>query len=611
MRRLLLAIGLLMLYGCDYCPAQTVTGMTLYNVSVLPTILPGGNDIVPVNRLIDWSPASVGVIGGVPDTSSWPTSAVMNSGTSVASIQSALDNAASNSIVLLNGPTNNSIFTVNAELFHRTSYVSLKGSNPSNVILQAASPLAANMGSGVEVCIGSFDTWNNANSGYATSAYSNNWTAGFNQGNTVIYVAANSTTQQLAVGMILGFDQLDDNVNIITPNEGSQGNWVRGPLRSLQEFKRVTKVVSNQVTFTPGLYSPYWSAANTPAIFWPDTNATHYVQGAGIENLTIDGAGIPKYNLNFGGSYNCWAKNITVKGNANVANGGALFGSSYSMNFEVRHSLFTGQYNPGHGAGNYVMLAANSANFRVEDNVVTNYYNALLTFGCIAYVESFNYFNNDLDIFTSGNGGCQCSGPTANFAGHSDQVFFSLVEGNYARYKEYFNLQGIETYGVCFRNRFTGWEKASDQGYRAIRLMENSWYASIVGNILGTVGFTTAYEGPFAGESTGINGQLGNEVYCYAGTNGSFSIGSGDARFNDPKLTNTLFRAGNWDSVNQSQMWVNASSQPIANSLTYASKPAWYPHSLTWPPFDPTVPTLTPVNLPAYQRYLNGGVDAP
>jgi len=63
--------------------------------------------------------------------------------------------------------------------------------------------------------------------------------------------------------------------------------------------------------------------------------------------------------------------------------------------------------------------------------------------------------------------------------------------------------------------------------------------------------------------------------------------------------------------VNEAVVWGTIAMQPITNSLAYSGRPAWYPASLTWPPFDPNGPTLTPTNLPAFYRFLHNGADAP
>jgi len=561
--------------------------------------------VIPTNRLIDWTQA--GVPGGVPDTSSWPTSAVMNTGTMEAYIQSALDTAASNSIVLLNAGT----YTINTELFVRKTGVVLKGAGPNNTMLSITNPIdSGHETSGIAVNLGLegiiFPSANTDTCGSPTTPFSNNWVAGFSQGNTVIYVAANSTTQGLATGMIIGLDQLDDGVNVFPGSEKTDNSYARGcALRSLQEFKQVVNVVTNQVTIYPGLYSPFWSIAQTPAIFWPSTNVSDYISLAGIEGITINGNGLPKYALNFGPTFNCWSKNLIVSNVAETGTGAAQVGTSFAVHDELRHSILTPSPTPS-SSGNYVFSPHNSADFRFEDNIIggaLGYYNAHLIYQCSGFVFAFNYYTNDLDQATLGNSGCGCSGPTINFGAHGGQVFDMLVEGNYVRHKAFYNNNGFEQYGTVFRNRITGQEKTTDSdphnsGFRVIRLMENSYYESIVGNVLGETNYATPYEGATGGDA----------IYCTAGTNGDFTSGGpGDVDFDDPKVTNTLFRAGNWDSVNTAVVWSSASPQPITNSLAYASKPSWWPSSRPWPPYDPNLSSSASwSNIPAGYRFTTG-----
>lgn len=53
-----------------------------------------------------------------------------------------------------------------------------------------------------------------------------------------------------------------------------------------------------------------------------------------------------------------------------------------------------------------------------------------------------------------------------------------------------------------------------------------------------------------------------------------------------------------------------AGDTTVPESLCYASRPAWWPTSLAWPPIDPDAPTFDYEVLPAAYRYFNG-VDAP
>jgi len=561
--------------------------------------------VIPTNRLIDWTQAGMGP-GGIPTVTT--TSTVISAGANAGTIQTALDNAASNSVVILSTGS----YTINAELKIRHNGVVLRGADPSGtgVVFNGASPLADSSNPDIMLNIGEqdiiFPSVVTDACGYSTTPYSNNWIAGFSVGMTNIYVAANATTQNLAAGMIIGLDEHDDGTNLVPGIGDTDASYAREcNRRSLSEYKVITSVVTNQITFYPGLISPYWNASLDPAIFWPDTNAADYVSLCGVENITFNGNNLPKYVVNIGPSFHCWIKNCFINNVHSGTSGESQLGASFAVNFEVRHSTLTPGPTPS-SYGNYDFSPHNCSGYRFEDNIFNGYYNPILHYECSGYVEAFNYFTNDLDQATDGNEGCYCAGPTANFAAHGGQVFFGLVEGNYARYHEYYNNNGYETYGVTFRNRLTGYEKPTDtnasSSFRPIRLMENSWYESIVGNILGTSNYTTPYEGASGGDA----------VYCTAGTNGDFiSGGPADVDFSDPKVTNTLFRAGNWDAVNEAVVWGTIAMQPITNSLAYSGRPAWYPASLTWPPFDPNGPTLTPTNLPAFYRFLHNGADAP
>jgi hypothetical protein len=588
-KKLLPLLALLFLHHCEEAYPQTLMAYGISFVSA-STNSPSTNyvnyAVIPTNRLIDWTKA--GVPGGI--VSRTVTAAVMNSGTTEASIQAALDAAPSNSVVILNAGT----YSLTAQLTLSNSYTTLRGSGGGTTTYLIASSANNDLMINIGKMGGLWSGQTNQCGSYTWTPYSNNWVAGFAQGSTTIYVAANSTTNQLAPGIIIGLDQLDDGVNTVTPSGGGNTTaYFRGCAtfspRGLTEYKMITAIVSNQITLDRPLYSPYWNLTNIPAVFWPSTNPANYTVGVSIENVTINGNGYPQFPLFFGPTFSCWAYNVTVESNLNTGTGASLIGTSGAKNFEIRHCTFTDQLQPS-DSGDYVIRITNGSDFRVEDNIIQNYYNPLIMYGCSGGVLGYNYCTNDLDVNTAGNLNCDCSGPTANFFAHGGQVHFNLVEGNYARAKTFFNLTGYETWGTVFRNRLCPKEKATDAAFFAFRIMENSWYDSVVGNVLGSPGATALYEGYY----NATNGDAGNEVYNFNGTNG-YTFAS-DTRANDPKVTNTLFREGNYDTVSGSNVWRTIASQSISNSLGDAlgsnGKPSWWTNTtLPFPPFDPNVTT--------------------
>jgi hypothetical protein len=447
------------------------------------------------------------------------------------------------------------------------------------------------------VNLGTMDTgmlWVGANcGGYSEveSSYSNNWTAGYAPGTTTITV---QSTANIQVGQIIGLDELYDGSNIVLGTESSPGAYLREcGNRPIQEFKQVTAISGNNLTISPGLYSPFWSSNLAPAIFWPSSSPNYTLYHAGIESLTVDGGGYTKFALNMGVALACWASNVTVEGATSGA-GCADFASQFTVNCEFRHGVMTGQPLPP-ASGNEGVSVENTSAFRFEDNMITNYYNAIDGVAISGCVFAFNYFTNDES--TAYYPSSDVGDPTGNFFWHGGHSAFNLIEGNWARHQMQDNNYGNSVYSIAFRNRLTGFETANGGviGSRAIRLEAHTYFYTGVGNVLGTTGHTTDYEG-----------YTGDDVWCFDDHCG-FTC---DTRVDDPRVTNTLFRAGNWDAVHGSNWWNGVTVQTISNSLAYASKPSWFGNR-PWPPFDPSnASAATPTNIPAGYRFLLG-VDPP
>jgi hypothetical protein len=132
--------------------------------------------------------------------------------------------------------------------------------------------------------------------------------------------------------------------------------------------------------------------------------------------------------------------------------------------------------------------------------------------------------------------------------------------------------------------------------------MSHTYYFSGVGNVLGTGGHSVLYEGPTLASA-------GDAIWDFDDYTG-FGV-THDTRNNDPRVTNTLFREGNWDATNNAVMWVNAAAQTITNSLAYSAEPAWYTNECghcPWPPYDPNLSgEAYPTNTPAGARLFKQG----
>ena len=186
---------------------------------------------------------------------------------------------------------------------------------------------------------------------------------------------------------------------------------------------------------------------------------------------------------------------------------------------------------------------------------------------------------------------------------HSPHNMLNLAEGNVIdNYKDdgYF---GSASHNTLFRNRITQY----------LELKHFSNYYNIVGNVLGTTGFSNAYE------TTTVN-YSNNPIYAlgypnignhsYTGTFGPTTPPDYHALPNtldgcqqlDRNVRATILRHGNFDYVNNSTVWDPAiSDHTIPNSLYLGGKPSWW-GNLPWPPIGPDRSPMVG-SIPAQERF--------
>ena len=119
---------------------------------------------------------------------------------------------------------------------------------------------------------------------------------------------------------------------------------------------------------------------------------------------------------------------------------------------------------------------------------------------------------------------------------------------------------------------------------------------NFLGNVLGKAGQPTTYETSYGNNSspdTSIYG-LGYWIYSW-----------GYPTQYDPRVVTTLFRHGNYDAMNQGQLWEPGTpDHQLPSSLYLAGPPSWW-GSCPWPAFDPAAPAAADnyLNLPAGRRW--------
>jgi hypothetical protein len=185
----------------------------------------------------------------------------------------------------------------------------------------------------------------------------------------------------------------------------------------------------------------------------------------------------------------------------------------------------------------------------------------------------------------------------------------NLAEGNVIdNYKDdgYF---GSSSHNTLFRNRIR---------YN-LELKHFSNYYNIVGNVLGTTGFSNAYEteqvnyGNNPVYTLGFP-NIGN--HSYSGTFGPTTppnysglpnkLTDPDNQKLDRNVKATILRHGNFDYVNNTTVWDSSiADHAIPNSLYLTARPLWWPDTIPWPPIGPD---RTPMvsQIPAESRFVNG-----
>ena len=137
----------------------------------------------------------------------------------------------------------------------------------------------------------------------------------------------------------------------------------------------------------------------------------------------------------------------------------------------------------------------------------------------------------------------------------------------------------------------------------AVILDKDQHYHSVIGNVLGTAGWQTAYE------AEGIDfSEKARNIYRTgydAGTSDIYATG------NDHAVFETLFRHMNYDYYNNSIKYCSDAGEPgcqggdgshiLPSSLYLPSKPSFF-GNLPWPPIGPDVNPMTGT-IPAKARY--------
>lgn len=484
------------------------------------------DELLAANRLVDWT--SAGVSGGIPARATICNT--LSAGATSAQIETAISGCTAGQTVFLNAGTYN---LADGITWGAKSNVTLRGNGANSTFLIFADDDGCH-GSRSDICMDSNDT--NWKGGVSNSA---SWTAGYTQGATTITL---SSVANLKVGYPIMLDQLDDDVapcddgSIVVAEDntacasatspGSVGPFSLeanggGNQRSGRQQEQIVVVAScdgnstaghacssgTNLTITPGLYMPNWRTGKTPQAWW----ATTPIQGAGIENLSLDhtASGSSSVGIEMFNCVGCY-----VKGVRSIDSGRAHFRLEYSTKATIRDSYFF--LTQSSVSQSYGFECYGGSDSLVENNIFQAIAAPEMINGnCDGTVVGYNFSINN---YYTGSSQYNASANNQHTAG----IDFLLFEGNYgnAVYGDVFH--GTHHFVTYVRNRWTGpqpkcWVSgatyatatfgACTSNLGPVQLQSFTRFMNFVGNVVGTTGTNTTYNGVWDlgfGNSSGV-----------------------------------------------------------------------------------------------------------
>lgn len=588
-------------------------------------------------RAVDWSTTSPGVVGGVPSASWTQCGSTIGAGASASTIQSALNSCSADHYVLLGPGT----FNLSTGLNMQPNVV-LRGSGANSTFLVFSNGTDCG-GLGAQICFLDSSVYYSGSTevqpggtnaatfcGTASSGACNNTYA---QGSTTIQLSSIGSSG-IVNGQFIYLDQANDNPakpsttwasggmlicdNVSTTDGcslegGAPGRTVSGVDRNMIQIVKVVSGCTSackgagpfSITISPGIYGIKWASSYSPGAWWSASN----LQNAGLENLSMDSAAVgtkTQSGIYFYNAFNCWVSGIrSMRPNRNHV---WLYQSAHDT---IQNSYFFGTQN------------AASESYGVEsfvagDNLVINnifqQVVAPITMGpSMGSVFAYNFSTDDLYTVVP-------AWMQAGFAWlHDAGILYNLSEGNLTSSYVEDAFHGSGGANTVFRNYAVGWESGKSENTCAVELYSYNRFENYIGNVLGCNNTTASYPG-------NCGATYHNQYQTSQGDGSSqcvFDVNEGDVESpntvkNDPYVSTSLLRWGNYDVANASVRWVNSeipsglkdgyanpvpSTETIPASLWLTSKPAWW-GSVPWPPIGPDV---TGGNIPGVggHAYLN------
>jgi hypothetical protein len=542
--------------------------------------LPWSGILAP-SRAIDWSQA--GVVGGIPARTT--VCATLNPGATAAQINAAINACPSGQVVSLGAGT----YSISDDGIVMKSGVTLRGAGADKTLLVfTANNYCSNLQAAI--CFSGTNDWTGAANTQPGGANAADWTGGYAQGSTEITLS-NVGSTGIAVGQYINLDQANDTTpgsdffvcdttNASCSLEGGNGGrTIGGVIHSQIQIVKVTAVSGNTYTITPGLYAPNWRASQSPGAWW----ATTPIQNAGLEDVSVDATNAGgQMNVAMYNAENDWVRGVRLVRTCTCQRD--LLQLNMAAHCTVADSYFYGTQGQ---SVNYGIEAYGASDDLIENNILQHVVAPMVIQQNLGSVYAYNYAIND--TYADGQG---IHWMADEFTQHNAGVEFNLYEGNVGPGLGGDVFHGNQLMNTLFRNYFLGADPGRPDNTVAVALESYIRYMNIVGNVLGTPGTTTTYEG---------NGAVGvsKTVFNLGGgnTEGAVTVPA------DPLVVSTLLRWGNYDTANAAarfqasevpsglSKYANAvpASHMLPASFYLSAKPSWWPAGKAWPPIGPDV----------------------
>ena len=541
--------------------------------------------ILDPSRAIDWTHA--GVVGGISIRTT--VCAMLNPGATAAQINSAIQACPAGQVVVLNAGAYN---ISDSGIVMKTG-VTLRGAGADQTLLVFTATTYCNNQNAC-VCFAGSTEWGGDTRALAGGSNYADWAGGYAQWSNQI-TFANVGKAGITVGQYIHLDQANDTTvgpnffvcdNTTAPcslEGGNGGRTINNILRSQVQIVKVTAVNGSTYTIDPPLYSPNWRSGQSPAVWWAST----LLQNAGVEDLSIDATNSNGMtNVSMVNAANDWVKGVRLVRTCQCQRDLVQLMDAVHCTIESNYLYGTQGQSVNYGIESYV-----ASDNLIDNNILQHVVAPMMVQPALGTVYAYNFAINDT-YYDSG----YTSNPLHWMIGMVDQhnagVEYNLYEGNIGPGIGCDVIHGNQLANTLFRNYLLGSDPGRIDATDAINLASYNRYHNIVGNVLGTPGYTTTYEahsGP--GQSA--------TVFNLGGGNSEGAVTIPD----DPMVATTLLRWGNFDVATNAVHFTasevpsgitpygNAvpASQTLPPSFYLASKPVFWPASKPWPPIGPDV----------------------